>query len=598
MDNEIMEMLSYPFDPSLIMRKRKSIKRKLLEGDRKWTEVKIAILGGSTTNDIQDFTELFLLAEGIKPVFYASEYGKYWEDGMFGNPELDVFEPQIVFIHTSVKNINELPDGVMSESDVEGLLESEYQKYESLWENIFKKFDCTIIQNNFDRPMFRLLGNQDICNVSGNSNFVYRLNGMFYDYARQHKNFFIHDIDYLSADYGLTSWHDGQDWSLYKSAFQLKAGPAFGYSLSRIIKSIYGKNKKALALDLDNTLWGGVIGDDGVDNIEMGTETAKGEGYHEFQDYVLKLKNMGIILAINSKNDEKNALGGLNHPDCLLKPEDFVLIKANWMSKDQNMVDLANEIDIGIDSILFIDDNPAERQMVHGQYPDVTTPEFNSPEECIQAIDGGGYFEISGLTEDDKQRNAMYKANVSRKQQEKQFASYDEYLESLDMVATIKDFEPVYISRIAQLTNKTNQFNLTTARFSEAEIEAIAADENYIRLYCRLEDKFGDNGLISVVFGKKDGDSLNIEEWLMSCRVLKRDVEKAMLDALVEECNKQNIKIITGKYIPTAKNGMVKDLYKEFGFKKISEDESGSTEWEYQTEGHIIQNRVIKNIIR
>ena len=596
--SEFRDLLNWPFDSSLIMRKKKSIKRELESEDRKWTEVRIAILGGSTTNDIQDYMELFLLAEGIRPSFYASEYGKYWEDGMFGNQDLDEFKPQIVFIHTTSRNIKVWPDGEMADAEVDALLDDEFENYKALWQAIQDRFGCTIIQNNFDRPYYRLLGNQDICIKSGNSYFIHCLNSKFYEYAQENKTFFIHDIDYLAQDYGLNKWHDGQAWDLYKSAFTLQAGPAFAYNLSRIIKAIYGKNKKALALDLDNTMWGGIVGEDGPENLEMGSETAKGEGYRAFQEYLSKVKKLGILLTINSKNDEANAIAGLEHPDSVLKPDDFVLIKANWMSKDHNIRELADEIDIGIDSFVFVDDNPAEREMVHGQYPEVIAPKFEGPEDCIHVLDSSGFFEVAGLTDDDKKRSEMYKANVSRKQQEKKFGNYDDYLLSLEMRATIKDFEPVYISRIAQLTNKTNQFNLTTKRYSESEIEAIAQDAEYIRLYGRLEDKFGDNGLISVVFGKITDNVLNIDEWLMSCRVLKRDVENAMFDALVEECAARGIDVIRGYYYPTPKNHMVEFFYQEMGFEKIAEDTDGNTTWQYNVKDHVSKNKVIREVVR
>ena len=595
MEQEMKDRLQWPFDPAWVMRKKNKLRRELLSEERSWTDVRIAILGGSTTNDTQDLMEVFLLAEGIRPSFYVSEYAKYWEDGMFDNPQLDEFKPQVIYIHTSSRNITQWPDISMTAEDAASLLENQYAHFEALWERLQAHYEGSmIIQNNFERPLVRLMGNQDICDFRGQSNFVYRLNGMLYDYAAQHKNFFVHDLDYLAADYGVSKWHDGQAWNLYKSAFHLQAGPALAYNLTRIIKSFYGKNKKALTLDMDNTLWSGIVGEDGPEGIEMGEGNAVGEGFRNFQQYLKQVKQTGILLSVNSKNDEENALAGLNHPDCVLKPDDFVAIKANWMSKDQNQKALADLIDIGIDSFVFIDDNPAERHMVHQQHPMVDTPPYENPEQMIQLLDHAGYFEVTNLTADDLKRSQMYQANVSRKQQEQKFENYDDYLLSLEMKATIRGFDPMNIPRISQLTNKTNQFNLTTKRFSEAEITAISEDPSYICLYGRLEDKFGDNGIVSVLFGHVEEDVLHIDLWLMSCRVLKREMELSMFDKLVEKCLEKGITTIKGYYYPTAKNHMVEKHYERLGFDLISEAEDGSTVWSIQTAGHENMNHVIE----
>lgn len=593
MTEEFKNAIKWPIDSQLISRKRKKIKRELLEDGRKRNELRIAILGGSTTNDVQDFMELFLLDESIKPEFYATEYGKYWEEGVFDNPELKDFNPQIVYIHTSSRNITEWPNTTSSTAETDDLASAQIAHFEQLWSSLEDKYGCSIIQNNFERPLYRLLGNQDVCYPGGSSYFVHLLNDRLYKYAQEHANFFVHDIDYLSADYGLSAWHDAQSWNLYKSAFALSAGPAFAFNLTRIIKSLLGRNKKALSLDLDNTMWGGIVGDDGVENLEIGNETAVGQSYLSFQAYLKELKKLGVILSVNSKNDEENALAGLEHPDGVIRPDDFIDIKANWNPKDMNLAETADEIGIGIDSFVFVDDNPAERSRISQQYPDVNTPEFSSPDECISVLDHSGFFEASSITGDDAKRNEMYKANVSRKKQERQFADYDDYLRSLDMHATVGDFDPVHISRIAQLTNKTNQFNLTTKRITESEMRQFAQDDNLIRLSGRLEDKFGDNGLISVVMGSVDGEVLNIDLWLMSCRVLKRGMEQVMFDELVRRCGIRGIKTIRGYYYPTAKNGMVKDFYKELGFIKETEDADGNTIWLFNTDNYSNKNTII-----
>lgn len=595
-----MKELDYPFDSEYILKKRRSIKKQLLADGSQRIKKNIAVLGGSTTNDILSMLELFLLNYGIEPSFYQSEFGQYWQDAMFGNPELDAFKPDFIFIHTTNRNITEFNEGCMTASAAETneALERQYSHFSRMWDNLFEKFHCPIIQNNMELPFYRLLGNKDSSDIHGKSNFISRLNMKFYEYAQTHENFFIHDINYLSASYGIEKWSQPFYWYMYKYALSVSAIPEFSYNLANIIKSILGKNKKAFALDLDNTLWGGVIGDDGQEGIEIGNETSMSQAYSEFQKYIKAHKNLGVILSVCSKNDEENAVLGLKHPDSILSPDDFISIKANWNTKDSNISEIASDINILTDSIVFIDDNPAEREIVKSQLPGVLAPDIKNVESYIQIIDKAGYFEVTSFSEDDIKRNEMYKKNAERAVQQKQFSNYNDYLKSLEMVAVIDDFDPIYLQRIVQLTNKSNQFNLTTKRYTQAEMEEVFHSDNYIRLYGKLTDKFGDNGVVSVVIGKKENSSLHIDLWLMSCRVLKRDMEFAMLDELVKECLKNNISEIFGYYYKTAKNNMVKDLFASFGFKKINAAENGDSVWklntaDYTPAGHVI--KVIKN---
>lgn len=590
-----MRELEYPFDAEWILKKKKFIKKTLLKSDESFLEKRIAILGGSTTNDVKNVLELFLLNYGIRPIFYESEYNQYYEDVMFSNEKLSVFKPDLIYIHTTNRNITEYPEISDDEEKVDLKLNIVVTKFESMWERIAEIYHCPIIQNNFELPYYRLLGNQDACDIHGKVNFISRLNMEFYRYAKGHRDFYINDINYISATYGLDKWSDPYYWHMYKYGLCVPAIPMLSNNIANIIKAIFGKNKKALALDLDNTLWGGVVGDDGVDNLEIGQETSIGQAYSEFQQYIKQHKDMGILLNICSKNEEENAIAGLNHPDGVLKPDDFIVIKANWEPKSSNIAKIATELNIMPDSIVFVDDNPAEREIVRQQLGMVEVPEISSVEHYIHEIDRHGYFEVVNLSGDDLERNKMYKANVERAKWMTSFASYEEYLLSLDMSAVIKSFETVYMSRIAQLTNKSNQFNLTTRRYSQTEIEAIASKENYITLYGKLEDKFGDNGVVSVVIGRLEEEVCHIELWLMSCRVLKRDMEFAMMDTLVHHMQKRNVKEIRGYYYPTAKNVMVKNFYELQGFIKINEDVDGNTEWKFVIdEDYKNKNSVIK----
>lgn len=574
-----MGYFSYPLDTKTLLRKKIAIKKELQEQNIAWIEKRIAVLGGSTTNEIVDQLELALLHYGIKAEFYQSEYGKYWEDSMFGNEELDSFCPDIIFIHTNWRNIQLFPQTTSSSEEVAEMLTNEFARFESMWSSLRNKFICPIIQNNFDRPNYRLMGNRDIWDFRGKSNYIYNLNGRLYDYARTHASFFINDIDYIAQEYGLAQWSDSVYWNMYKYACPMNAIPYVSFSVANIIKSIFGRNKKLLALDLDNTLWGGVVGDDGVEGIKIGSEIPKGQVFYEFQSYVKDLLQIGIVLAVDSKNDEENAIAGLKHPAGVLKPEDFVSIKANWNTKDQNLCEISEDLSLGMDSFVFVDDNPAEREIVSRQLPMVSVPEMNGAENYIKILDGSGYFEVTVISKEDSLKTRQYKARAEAKAALTSFSNYEEYLESLEMRAEITGFEPINVQRVSQLTNKSNQFNLTTLRCSEDDIQRMQDDPNYICLCGRLIDKFVDNGIVTVVSGEIKDDALHIRLWLMSCRVLKRGMEDLMMNILIERALKRGIKRIYGYYYPTSKNNMVKSFYESMGFvldKKYSDE---STTW-------------------
>ena len=407
---------------------------------------------------------------------------------------------------------------------------------------------------------------------------------------------YLIDLDYLSSDYGLKKWSDPFYWYMYKYALAVPAIPYLSFNVANVIKSIYGKNKKGLVLDLDNTLWGGVVGDEGVNGICIGKEESEGQAFFDFQKYIKLHKDLGVLLNVDSKNDEQNALAGLNHPEGVLKPDDFICIKANWNSKDLNFKEIAKELNVLPESLVFVDDNPAERNIVTSQFNNVSAPEISDVAKSIELIDRSGFFETVQLSKDDLKRNEMYQENVKRTNFQKTFLNYADYLDSLNMKATIKPFDPLYIDRIAQLTNKSNQFNLTTKRYTKEEIEQIALDSSYITLYGRLEDKFGDNGIVSIFIGRIEQKKLHIELFLMSCRVLKRDMEYAMLDEIVKKANSLALTEVLGYYYPTEKNGMVKALYQDFGFKKLSIDDQGNSVWSLslQEKTYIDKNKHIQ----
>ena len=499
---------------------------------------------------------------------------------MFPSEELIEFKPDLIYIYTTNRNINRYPAVTDSREDALAIIESEFERYKGMWESLKERFSCPIIQNNFELPSFRLLGNSDCSDIHGRVRAVNELNLRFSTYAENEPKLYINDINYVSACYGLDEWSDNLSWQMYKYALTFQAVPFLAANTAAIIKAIYGKNKKVLALDLDNTLWGGIVGDDGADNIKVGMDLPQGQVYSEFQEYLKLHKDLGVLLTVCSKNDFENAEAGLLHPEGTLRPDDFTVIKANWNPKDLNIIETAEELNLLPESFVFADDNPAEREIVREQVKGAAVPKMDGAENYIRILDRNRFFEVVALSDDDRKRGEMYKANAQRASLQKSFSDYGEYLDSLNMTAEIKPFAPPYIQRIAQLTNKSNQFNVTTRRYTDAEIEAVSKDEGYVALYGKLSDKFGDNGVVSVVIGhEEDGDTLHIDLWIMSCRVLKREMEFAMLDRVAEAAKEKGLKKIIGYYYPTAKNSMVKELFGSFGFTKTAEND-GNTIWE------------------
>ena len=575
------------FTLDVLLRKRRSLRRELLQNPN-LIDLRIAILGGSTTNEFAEFLEILLLAEGFRCEFYQSEYGKYFEDAVFETSRLSEFKPDIVHVHTSSLNIRSFPPVSATEADFQSAIASELSRFETIWQALTSKLNCQIVQNNFELPPHRVLGNLDATSLGGRSHFIAQLNLEFARKSRDIRQLLIHDLHALAASLGDDRWFDPQRWFSYKIPITAEANLAMARSLTSMVRAIYGRSRKCLVLDLDNTLWGGVIGDDGPDNIVIGRETPVAEAYTAFQEYCLALRERGILLAVCSKNDESIARQGFQHPDSVLKLDHFSAFVANWEPKHENLIRIAQQLNIGLNSLVFVDDNPAERAIVAAQLPVVAVPDVGSDVTLFpQRIEGGRYFETVALSAEDIRRADAYADNARRDAFQSQFRNYGEYLDSLKMTAEIDAFKPAYLERITQLTNKTNQFNLTTKRYTQAEIQNIASSNEYVTLYGRLSDSFGDHGLVSVIIGRIDGAELHLDLWLMSCRVLKRGMESAMLDKLTSLAKESGIGTLRGYYYRTPKNEMVRGHYKEMGFECIS-DEAESSVWKLHLDGKYV----------
>jgi FkbH-like protein len=560
-----------------LVRQRKRLRRQFLENPG-LRDLRVAVLAGVTANEVVEFLEVLLLAEHFRPVFYQSEYNRHFEDAVLQPEKLKAFKPDIVYVHTNWMNLRRCLSTGAAPAEVQDAVASEFARYQAIWNSIHTVIGCHIVQNNFETSPIGLLGNADCVAGGGRVRLVWELNLAFSKAAAENRKLSIQDLNSLAASLGHSQWFDWDRWYSYKIPTTPEASFAIAKSMAAIIGAMFGKSRKCLVLDLDNTLWGGVIGDDGPDKIQIGKETALAEAYTAFQQYCLELRGRGILLAVCSKNNLEIARAGFAHPDSVLKLEHFSAFKANWEPKPQNIQEIATELNLGLDSFVFVDDNPAERALVQSQLPMVLTPDVGSDVALYPSIlQATRCFEAVNLSKEDLERADAYAANAQRATLEAKFADYGAYLDSLRMRAEIELFQPVYLDRITQLINKTNQFNLTTRRYTYAEVEEISKSAGYIPLYGRLTDAFGDNGLISLLIGRCEGATLHLDTWLMSCRVLKRDVEFAMLDALVEHARERGVAKIAGYYFQTAKNAMVKDHYQRLGFVQESSSADGSS---------------------
>ncbi len=546
----MIDELEYPFQCTNILRNKRRIKRKIEQNvsinPGYLPEVRIALLSGATIGHIADILELFLLNFGIKPEFYIGDYNRYYEEIMFPNNSLINFKPNLIFLNTTTRN--------------ESL--DCYYKLHNVWEKIHETYACTIIQNNFE--ISRNFPSDKAADINS-------LNQKIYDYKRDHSDFHVNDVNLLSAQVGFNEWFSDEDYYLYGYALSVRSIPIIAHNIALIIKSIYGKDQKCLVLDLDNTLWGGTVGDLGNQNIEISNDTATGKAYLQFQKYVKSLKERGVILAVCSKNEQQIAKSAFDNPNMILKLSDFQAFVANWDIKSKNIKQIAETLNILPESIVFIDDNPAEQEEVRAMLPMVKIPRASGVLEFIEYLEMGGYFRFVATNDDDKNRTIYYTQNMERDKHKERFQNYSEYLLFLQMTAYFSDFNSDNIDRVVQLINKTNQFNLTTRRYTKSEILEIAQmRDKYITIAASLEDRFGNNGLVCALIAEIKGTKAYINLWVMSCRVFKRDLELAMFDRLMDILiAAKTVTEVNGLYIETGKNFYVKDLYETLGFSSV-----------------------------
>ena len=416
------------------------------------------------------------------------------------------------------------------------------------------------------------------------SSFTFQVRKLNYELmklSQQYPNLFICDIAELQNKFGRDRMFAPNTYTSTEMVFRMDVLPYVASRVMDIVCAIKGQFKKCLILDLDNTLWGGVIGDDGLEGIQLGHGLGIGKMFTEFQMWIKKLKQRGIIICVASKNNEETAKEPFEkHPDMVLKLDDIAVFQANWETKVDNIRTIQQILNIGFDSMVFLDDNPFERNMVRENIPSITVPELPEfPEDYLEYLYSLNLFETASYSNLDKDRTKQYQVEAQRVSLSKTFTNEADFLKSLNMVSTVSGFTKFNTPRVAQLSQRSNQFNLRTVRYTDADIEALANDPDVIDLSFTLEDKFGDNGLIAVVIMKPlDKETLFVDTWFMSCRVLKRGMENFTLNTMVKAAKAKGYKKIIGEYLPTAKNGMVADHYTNLGFEKVDGSDTAKYE--------------------
>lgn len=547
----------------------KQIKRLLKQDSTNLPEVKVALLGDTATQFLATAIKGVGVERGYNINLFEAEYNQVERQVLDPTSDLHAFGAKYTVVFQSTHKLLE-HYGLKSEGLSE-LANERIQFVRTLCETIEGK----IIYFNYpeiDDTVFGQFANRTELSFTWQ---IRQLNCKLMRLTQEYPNLYICDIAALQNQFGREWMFDSSVYVSTEMVLSLDALPYVGSRVMDIICAIEGKFKKCLILDLDNTVWGGVVGDDGWENIQVGHGLGIGKAYTEFQEWVKKLKNRGIIIAVCSKNDEDKAKEPFEkNPEMVLRLDDIAVFVANWENKADNIRTIQQILNIGFDSMVFLDDNPFERNMVRENVPGVCVPELpEDPGDYLEYLYSLNLFETASYSAGDKDRTKQYQTEAKRVQAAQKFTNEADFLKSLDMVSVVEGFTPFNTPRVAQLSQRSNQFNLRTVRYTDGEIAALGASDKHVCLSFTLEDKFGDNGLICVIImEKRDAKTLFVDTWFMSCRVLKRGMENFTLNTMVEYAKAHGFERIVGEYIPTLKNGMVKEHYTNLGFSPIGDN--------------------------
>jgi FkbH-like protein len=537
--------------------------------------IRLAVLASATVDHLAPAIRVAGLRRQLRIEVQIGPYGQYRQELLDATSALHQFRPQIVlFSLTAREAIARIPLTATAAA-VDATIDRSIDEVRALWRKARETFNAAVIQQTFLNVADPLFGSYDRSVPGAPSQVIARLNGRLGEAAAT-DGVLLLDIARASERDGLDAWFDLTRWLQGKLEIAPQAAPAYGELLTRIIAAQRGLSKKCLVLDLDDTLWGGVIGDDGLEGIVLGEGSAAGEAHLALQRYAKQLRERGVILAVCSKNDPATAEAVFHdHPEMLLKRSDIGAFVANWEDKATNLELIADQLNIGMDSLVFVDDNPAERARIRQSLPMVTVPELPADAaQYVRCLADAGYFEAVAFTSEDRQRGEQYAVNASREALLKSSESLDDFLRGLEMTVVCGPFQAVDLARVTQLINKTNQFNPTTRRYSAQDVAGFSDSERYLTLQFRLLDRFGDNGLVSAMILRPDDqepDILDIDTWIMSCRVFGRQLEWEAMNIAVEAARRRGARRLRADFLPTPKNGVVSELYPTLGFTRVPE---------------------------
>src|SRR3984957_4102761 len=542
---------------------------------------RLAVLSNSTIDMIVPALVASAARHGIALDVIQPSYDQVPQEALTPDSKVNSSKPDAVLLALDYRALPlklSLADAAAFSATVQGVM----QYLQMLRNGIKTNSNAVCIFQTFAPPVETLFGSLDRALPGTLRSLIDNINRELAEYVLGSGDALL-DVAGLAETVGLAGWHNTQLWNMAKFSFSDELIPLYADHVARTIAAIRGRSRKVLILDLDNTIWGGVIGDDGLEGIKVAQGDATGEAHLAVQRLALDLRRRGIVLAVSSKNtDEVARAPFMQHPEMLLKLAHIAVFQANWNDKATNIQAIAKDLSLALDAMVFLHDNPVERGLVRQLLPQVAVPEL--PEEAAyyaRTLTAGGYFEAVAFAAEDLKRAAFYQDNAKRAELQKQVGDVDAYLASLDMTITFQPFDATGRARIVQLINKSNQYNLTTRRYTDPEVAAAESDPEVFTLQVRLADIFGDNGMISVVICRRSEAGVwDIDTWLMSCRVLGRKAEHMVLREILEHARAAGIHKLTGTYRPTDRNQLVVDHYARLGFKKTGEEDSGLTRWE------------------
>ncbi len=553
-----------------------------------FTALRMAVLASHTVDHLLPGIRVAALQRQVGVSVYLAPYGQYRQALLGDDPALKAFAPQVILL--ALDAMDSPPSCALhaSAEEAENAVQARVEELRLLWRQARARYAAQVIQQTLVPATPALFGHFDALVPGSPRALLERLNNEIRRAARE-DGVLLMDLAWSAAggQYG-DGLANPVRWHQAKQLVSPIWAPLYGDQLARIAAAVVGRSRKCLVLDLDNTLWGGVVGDDGVDGLYLGQGSATGEAFLAFQQYAAQLARRGVILAVCSKNDMQVAKAAFDHPEMALKRSDIAAFVANWEDKASNLRRIAEQLNIGLDSLVFVDDNPAERDIVRRELPQVAVPELPDDVADYPArVAAAGYFEAIAFTADDSARVQTYRANGERQAALGQATDMAGYLKGLEMVMQARPIGTAELARATQLINKTNQFNLSTRRYSEVQVQQLADTPGAVALSLRLTDKFGDNGLISVVLARPDttcaDDELFIDTWLMSCRVLGRQAEQAALQVLAQHAATAGYSALIGEYRPSERNAMVAEHYPQLGFVPAPNPDASSpaTLWRY-----------------